>query len=337
MERSMRCNCSARRTILLVILGALFALIPPAVWAQDITGDWQASLTQGPSQFRLALHIEGPTHFGCDYTQVAYCYVATLDDIDLGLKNLPITPAFRGPRGHRYLTFDVSALGASYSGTVNFPAMTEIKGTWTQDNDSVPLDFTRPDGPMIFTQHLLSTDPIHVSDFKEGNDPVTPGMPIKAGDDWLKDISFTIKNVSPKDITRVEVDLTLLDTGNGTSQRPFLGGTDVKLGLLPEHDLYGHTKSGERPRPQDPGPPLLVPPGKQLTVSFASQYNEIKEYVEAAGYPMSTIQKVLLTYDIFFADGTKCHDGEYLRPDPAVHSRYLPISFSEFKQYSPPN
>lgn len=51
---------------------------------------------------------------------------------------------------------------------------------------------------------------------------------------------------------------------------------------------------------------------------------------------MSTIQKVLLTYDIFFADGTKWGAGEYYRPDPSVYGRYLPISFGEFKQYSPP-
>lgn len=93
----------------------------------------------------------------------------------------------------------------------------------------------------------------------------------------------------------------------------------------------GHQMAG----PQNPGPPLVLPPGQQLTVSFASQYGEIKKYTEEAHYPMSTIQKVLLTYHIFVADGTKWGAGEYLRPDPEVHGRYLPISFSEFKQYSP--
>ncbi len=320
--------------ISLTILTAIFALVPLPAQAQDITGDWQASLKQGFSQLPLTLHIQG--HIRCNDREDAQCYQAALDNIDLGLTNLAITPAIRGPRGHRYLTFDVPTLGASYSGTVNSPAMTEIKGTWTQDGDSVSLDFARPEGPMIFTEYSWPSEPIHVSDFKEGNDPVTPGVPIKGDEDWLKNISLVIKNESPKDITRVEVRLLLVDTGNGTSQRPFLGGTEIEFGLLSEHDLYWHTTSGDRARPQNPGPPLLLPPGQERTVSFASQYDEIKEHVAAAHYPISTIQKVLLTYDIYFADGTAWLAGEYCRPDPAVHSHYLPISFSEFKEYSSP-
>lgn len=316
------------------ILATFFALAPPPTRAQDITGDWQGLLKRGGSQFRLMLHIE--ENVRCNDREFAMCYEGTLDNIDLGLANLPITPGFRGPRGHRYLTFNVSALGASYLAMVNFPIMTEIKGTWTQGGDSVPLDFARPDGPMIFTQYRVPFDPIHVSDFKEGTEPVTPGIPIKADENWLKNISLTIKNVSPKNITRVEVQLLFLDTGNGTSQHPFLGGTDIELGLLQEHDLYWHTTSGDRVRPQNPGPPLLLPPGRPLTVSFAPQYDEIRKYTEAAGYSMSTIQKVLVTYDVFFTDGTKWDAGEYYRPDPSIHGRYLPISFSEFKQYSPP-
>jgi hypothetical protein len=170
----------------------------------------------------------------------------------------------------------------------------------------VPLDFTRPDGPMIFTQYPLPIDPIDVSNFKEGNDAVPPGIPIKAGEDWLKNVSLTIKNVSPKDITRVQVDLTFLDTGNGTRQRPFLAPAEVDLGLLPEHDLYWHTSSGERIRPQNPGPLLLLAPGQQLTVSFASQYDEIREYADEASRPMSTIQKVLITYDGVLARPLYC-------------------------------
>lgn len=326
----MKCNSLACPAIFSAILATFFALMPPRTRAQDITGDWQGSLKQGDSQFRLMLHIEG--NIRCNDRELAVCYEATLDDLDLGLTNLPITPGYRGPRGHRYLTFDIAALGASYSGIVNFPAMTEIKGTWTQDGDSVPLDFARPDGPMIFTQYPMPFDPIRVSDFKEGNDPVTPGIPIKAGEDWLKNISLTIKNVSPKDITLVEVRLLFVDTENGTGQRPFTSATAFKLGQRSEHDLY--SLSGEKMLP-DPGSPLRLPPGQRLTVSFASQYDEIKQDAETR-QPMSTIQKVLVTYDISFADGTAWTGGGYYRPDPAVHNHYLPISFSEFKQYSSP-
>jgi hypothetical protein len=313
--------------ILLAILAAIFALTPVSAHAQDITGDWQASLKQGFSQLPLMLHIEG--HIRCNDREAALCYQATLDNINLGLTNLPVTPAYRGPRGHRFLTFSVSALGASYSGTVNFPAMTEITGTWTQDGDSVPLDFTRPDGPMILPQYPLPFDAIHVSDFKEGKDPVTPGVPIKASEGWLKNFSLIIKNVSLKEITWVEVNLHVVDTANGTRQRPFSSSAVWELG---QHPRY--SRSNEE-MPPGPGPPLSLPPGQELTVSFASQYDSIKESVEPL-QPMSTIQKVLLTYGILFADGTMWSAGQYYRPDPAVHGRYLPISFSEFKEYAPP-
>jgi hypothetical protein len=303
--------------ILLAVLAAIFALTPLSSHAQDITGDWQASLKQGSSQFRLMLHIErngnGP-------------YQASLDNVDRGLTNLPVTSI---RRSHANLSFNVSALGASYSGIVNFPAVTEIKGTWTQDNDSVPLDFTRPDGPMIFTQYPMRFDPIQVSNFKEGNDSVTPGIPIQAGEDWLKNFSLTVKNVSPKEITWVAVDIDVVNTANGTRLRPYSSQALLELG---QHPRY--SRSGEK-MPPGPDPPLSLPPGQQLTVSFASQYDDIKGSVEPL-QPMSTVQKVVFWYAVLFADGTKWSAGEYCRPDPARPGGCLPISFREFNQYSPP-
>jgi hypothetical protein len=43
-----------------------------------------------------------------------------------------------------------------------------------------------------------STDPIDVIGVKEGVTPIAPGVPFTAGDDWLKKLSLTMKNVTGK-------------------------------------------------------------------------------------------------------------------------------------------
>lgn len=165
--------------------------------------------------------------------------------------------------------------------------------------------------------------PVEFVTIKEGSEPVISRVSFKAGDDWLKNLSITVKNVSTKNIVRVEVHLTFLDTGDGTRGRPYLLMDGVQLGKT--QDNHSHAAN----------PPLDFQPGQELTLPFVSGLGDLSE--GTVGQPLSTIRRVQVTFSIFFADGTKWRDGVYEKPNPAKvgrYSGYSVMSFEQWKQYS---
>jgi pimeloyl-ACP methyl ester carboxylesterase len=119
----------------LMTIGLLLAMAGLAQ-AQDVTGDWRGTLTIGPAQLRLDLHIARNAEGGL---------TGTMDSVDQAAKGIVMTAiALDGTT----LTFDVDSIRASYSGTVNADGKT-IAGTWSQTQPR-PLTFTRvvkPAGP----------------------------------------------------------------------------------------------------------------------------------------------------------------------------------------------
>ncbi|MGA9583967.1 MAG: hypothetical protein WBQ95_01500 [Terracidiphilus sp.] len=94
---------------------------PPApVMAQpSIAGDWSGTLSVGPAQLRLVLHLTAARDGGL---------TATLDSVDQGANGIPVTSAtLTGSK----LSLTVDAVHGTYEGTVNKDA-SEISGTWTQ-------------------------------------------------------------------------------------------------------------------------------------------------------------------------------------------------------------
>jgi D-alanyl-D-alanine-carboxypeptidase/D-alanyl-D-alanine-endopeptidase len=96
--------------------------------AQDIVGDWQATLKVGEVELRLALHV----------TKGADGLTATLDSIDQGAKAIPVTAI---KLESSKLTFTVDAVSGTYEGTVNAGG-TAIEGTWSQ-GQPLPLSWAR--------------------------------------------------------------------------------------------------------------------------------------------------------------------------------------------------
>jgi hypothetical protein len=123
-----------KRPLLLLALFMMSGFAP----AQDITGDWQGTLSFGDAELRLVLHI-AKTPDGA--------LKATVDSVDEGQNGLPVT-AF-DLEGFR-LTFDVDALDASFRGKVMGDGKT-IMGKWQQGRP-IHLEFVRSAVP-IKTEH----------------------------------------------------------------------------------------------------------------------------------------------------------------------------------------
>jgi len=111
-----------------LMIAALVVSTASVARAKSIVGDWQGTLSAPGGDLRLVLHItagEGGS------------LKATLDSVDQGANGIPVASvALKDSK----LTLDVEAVQGTYEGTVNAEA-TEIKGTWTQQGQSFPLDF----------------------------------------------------------------------------------------------------------------------------------------------------------------------------------------------------
>jgi fermentation-respiration switch protein FrsA (DUF1100 family) len=107
--------------------------------AQDIAGDWQGTLNAGGAELRLVLHI----------TKAPDGLKATLDSIDQpGANGIPVSSA---TLKDSKLNLDIQAIHGTYEGKVAADAKT-MSGTWTQNEQSLPLEFKRPAAP-IKTEH----------------------------------------------------------------------------------------------------------------------------------------------------------------------------------------
>jgi alpha/beta superfamily hydrolase len=104
----------------------ILILISSITHAQDITGDWHGQLNIMGTKLRISFHIK----------QDKGTYISTLDSLDQGAFDLA-TDSTEFVNGK--LTISMKNLGADYVGTLDSKS---IKGTFTQNGASFPLDLT---------------------------------------------------------------------------------------------------------------------------------------------------------------------------------------------------
>src|SRR5258708_1487283 len=118
-----------RKMMLRTIAVGVAMLFASTLYAQDISGDWQATLKAGPG-IRLVLHITKSDSGGWN---------AILYNIDQGLEGIPVTSI---TLQDSTLKYSVDRMRATYEGKLNAGGAS-ITGIWTQPNGPKPLDFQR--------------------------------------------------------------------------------------------------------------------------------------------------------------------------------------------------
>src|SRR5262245_30294389 len=113
-------------------VAVLLLMCSRLVPAQDLKGDWQGTLSVGPRQLRLILHVDK----AADMT-----WKATLASIDQSPDWGAGTPVDSVTVSGTRFTFAVPALRGSYEGTIAADG-NSIEGTWTQ-GAALPLTLTR--------------------------------------------------------------------------------------------------------------------------------------------------------------------------------------------------
>lgn len=118
--------------LLVLMVGASLAR------AQEITGDWQGTLSAGGAELRLILHIA---------KEADGSLKATLDSVDQNSNGIPVSSiTFKNSN----LSLGIDAVHGTYEGKLA-PDGKTLSGTWTQGS-SLPLDFKRATAPLK-TEH----------------------------------------------------------------------------------------------------------------------------------------------------------------------------------------
>ncbi|HXT87044.1 MAG TPA: hypothetical protein VN745_08480 [Verrucomicrobiae bacterium] len=209
--------------------------------------------------------------------------------------------------------------------------LSELQGTQgaaeAPNTRRVRLNSKRPD------------DPARIVLVKEGDVDVTPGVrpykswegkPFQADDDWVKNLTVTIKNLSNKEIVAASLNVYFPETGTGRGDSPVYGDV-ISLGRRPAMYARAGGTNSEKLQPEGTSAPLQILPGQQLTVSLAQYYPEIQQSVEQSR-PMSNLTVCSIVLEgVFFSDGMMWAQGhEFKKPDPTSPGRYVDITADQF-------
>jgi len=196
----------------------------------------------------------------------------------------------------------------------------------------------------LLVNHPLNNDPVRIVKVMKGTTEVKSDgtqFPNKsawravidgAEDDWLKNVSLVIENVSPKKIAYINVQSILYDTAKWREEkRNSIGTTFNRVGLRPEIALYSYPL-GHRLHP-DTGPAFELAPGQTfaLPLEDPDYYPNLKSSIEETEGSMSSATvSIGAIGEIFFEDRTQWQPGNYLRADLDKPGHWIIISSEEW-------
>jgi len=171
---------------------------------------------------------------------------------------------------------------------------------------------------------------------RSGPRGVESGAPFQADDDWLKNMSITIKNRTDRVIVCVEVQLSFPDLGDGTAERPATVYT-IRVGQLPEWALY--YRDGTKMGPDPAKKPLLLAPGKTLEIRVGDFIDQIRPVVEER-LPFQQVTRVDISrHFVYFQGGMRWDGASYEIPTTDHPGYYTKLATDYFpgnpSQYPP--
>jgi hypothetical protein len=101
------------------------------------------------------------------------------------------------------------------------------------------------------------------------------GVPFRAGDDWLKGLSFTVKNRTTKKIVKLFMNVSFPETDK--PEYGFSVNQNIYLGRIPENVAYG--PDGQK-FDQGAKQPLAFGPGQEMTFSFVDYADDVRKRIE---------------------------------------------------------
>ena len=213
-------------------------------------------------------------------------------------------------------------------------------GAAAQDTKTLLLDMPGSKDPVKIVSVMEGTTKLKSNGHQFPNKYVWETT-FNAGDEWLKDLTIVIKNVSEKNIVYVVVGCHLFETANWQAEVakaqqnvPLVGSASNYVGRRPEEALYSAVL-GHRLKPDAASAPFELAAGQEFTIALESPsaYNALKSTVEEKE-PMSNLAACNGGISqVIFEDGTQWQRHRYLRADLEHPGRWIKMSPEEWSNY----
>ena len=151
-------------------------------------------------------------------------------------------------------------------------------------------------------------EPVKIIELKTKNKTVELDKRFSEKEDWWKGITATVKNISDKPISRIELDLSFIRP-EGTSEEIPTYGVSMIYGRDPLEVL-----DNERQKEILPGESVDI---RLLEVNLPS----IKTDLKKLGYPEKITRTRILVRSVTFNDGTMWDGGDIFYPHPTDPKR----------------
>jgi hypothetical protein len=227
--------------------------------------------------------------------------------------------------------------------------------------------------------HLLVGEPIRIVRVMEGDTQIVPrvpsrrpnGQPFQAGEDWLKDLTFVVKNLSGKEIIAFGFHVDFPETGddvppaNGAIEGNYTYSKSAWVGRQPAMYVLVHvalhavdsfhppefnpfdphglhppslTDLEFAPREADTtSPPIDILPGQELSVPLAPYNDEIREGTDSPDRPVGKGKRIpfsAITTCWIFLQNAYFADGTKWTPGP-VYYKPDPNAPGKYAKYVP--
>jgi tetratricopeptide (TPR) repeat protein len=124
--------------------------------------------------------------------------------------------------------------------------------------------------------------------------PEIPGKRFAAGDDWIRNLSFVLKNLTSLNIVFVSIDVGFPEAAEYTF--------NIKLGQVPSPAVAAYFNRPRAVIPTGTGHPLQFGPGQEIPISLSAFADAIKEEIEVR-MPFSNVTKCSIVVDhVYFED-----------------------------------
>jgi len=144
---------------------------------------------------------------------------------------------------------------------------------------------------------------VEISQIKLKDKTPEIGKRFVANDDWLRDFSVQVKNISSQTIVALEIEISFPQDENGLPEAP---ATEIlNYGIFP-------SPTGAKLNAKPSEPPLQ--PGDRITLKLPS-YERLQELLDYAGHSNNIREVTLRTGRIFLANGTMWNRGQPFERD----------------------
>jgi hypothetical protein len=170
----------------------------------------------------------------------------------------------------------------------------------------------------------IATWPVAVREVAIDGKPIRLDHPVHVQGSWLRTVTITLRNVSPKTIVRGGIGLVFPESGDGSSAHPYEAcwseqGQVPKIVFL-AHDGY-HLPPG-----YDLQKPLHLAPGADLRLTLSTCGVSVQATL--AGKLIHQASLFLLTF--YFADSSRWSTQQYLLPPLPGTRQWRMVTPNEF-------